>query len=150
MPYLFRVDGKAQKNRGNVNLGVDGRYFINNHIHFGGRFAVDLETRGGSYRQLSLAPGVGYRWLMQKRFSPFVRFDVPVILRGALNNAGSSKKTDFGVSIGGGVVWDLGGALGIPNTAIRYDFNFQYLLGVGAAVRVLALELFKFGLEYRF
>jgi hypothetical protein len=150
MPYLFRVDGNSVKTRGNLNLGLDGRYFVDENLNFGGRFGMDLQKRGASVRRISFEPGLQYRWMTHERFSPHFRFDVPVALRGAPNNVGSDSKMDVGIGSGGGLSWNLGGALGVPGMALRYDFGFQYWLGIGDAVTVLALELFKFGLEYRF
>jgi hypothetical protein len=150
MPYTLRIDSTSHKGRGNMNLGVDGRYFLDENLNLGGRFAFDLQKRGGSTRQITFAPGLQYRWLSTDRFSPYFRADIPVVLHGAANNAGSSGKMDVGISTGFGLAWNLGGAMGVPNAAIRYDFGLEYLLGLGAAVNILAIELFKFGLEYRF
>lgn len=150
MPYTLTVDGNSQKARGNLNLGVDGRYFLDENFNLGARFSFDLQKKAGSARQLVFAPGVQYRWLTADRFSPYFQAGLPVILRGAANNAGSTGKVDLGISTGLGLAWNLGGAIGVPNTLVRYDFGVQYLFGLGSAVPVLGLELFKFGIEHRF
>ncbi|MFH1262897.1 MAG: hypothetical protein V1495_05585, partial [Pseudomonadota bacterium] len=144
------VDGSANKKRGNPNLGFSGQYFIDENLALGARFGIDVRERSGVPRKVVFAPGLEYAWLTASRFSPFFSAGLPMILEGAANTRGSSAKKDLGISAGFGLRWNLGGAIGIPNTLLRYDFNLDYMFGVGSAASSLALELFALGIDYRF
>lgn len=150
MPYTLRVDGANSRNRANLNVGIDGRYYYTDNMNFGVRFAFDVEKRTASNRQIGLMPGVQYVWMPHERFNPFVRADLPVTLKGAPNTSGSANKQDVGLAGGVGLGWNLGDAIGVQNMSIRYDFAMNYYFGLGSAVSVLALDIFKIGFDYRF
>ena len=146
MPYLLRANGNSVNDRGNFNMGVDGRYWLNENMNVGGRFAFDIENRGGGDRAVSFAPGTQYRWMPSEQFNPYVRADMPITFNGAAGNGGA----DLGISGGLGIAWNLGQAIGIENLRVRNDFNLAYNFGVGDAVSTLAIDFFRVGLDYRF
>ena len=141
MPYVLSVDGTSVNSRGNFNIGVDGRYQLTENWNTGLRFAFDVEARQGSIHQLNLAPGVQYLWMPQEIWNPYVRMDLPILLRG---------QQDVGISGGLGLAWNMGEMIGVENLLVRYDFNVLYTFGAGSALPVLGLEFFKIGLDYRF
>ena len=144
MPYVLSADGNKVNERGNFNIGVDGRYWITENINAGMRVNFDVEERTPGSRQFAMAPGAQYHWMTTERFSPFARFDLPILL---LNK----PEQDIGVSLGGGVAWNLGDAIGVQNLLVRYDFAFNWFFGLGNATNnVIALDLFKIGFDYRF
>lgn len=150
MPYVLTTDGNKTNERGNLNLGVDGRYFVTENFNLGGRFSYDVEEQTGTFRQIAVAPGAQYMWMPSETFVPYVRGDLPVIIQGAVNTAAEDDKFDFGVSAGAGIAWKLGNTIGVENLSLRYDFNLGYTFGISDAVPVLALEFAKFGVDYRF
>ncbi|MCB0308596.1 MAG: outer membrane beta-barrel protein [Bdellovibrionales bacterium] len=149
IPYFLTADGNKVNDRGNMNLGVDGRYFVTENMNVGGRFSYDLEDSNG-FRQIAVAPGVQYHWMPGETFVPYVRGDLPVIIQGAANSVAQDDKFDFGISAGAGVAWNLGNTIGVENLSIRYDFNLGYTFGISDAVPVLGLEFAKVGVDYRF
>jgi len=146
MPYTLRAAGNSVNTRGNMNIGIDGRYWLSENLNVGSRVAMDIETRAGSERAFAIAPGVQYRWLTQEAFNPYVRADVPVTLNGAAGTGGA----DIGMSGGLGLAWNLGQSVGLENLLLRYDFNVGYNFGVGDSINTLGIEFFKLGMEYRF
>ncbi len=153
LPYTLGVDNNYNSNtrgRGNFNAGIDGRYFVNENWNLGARVSFDVEKRGLSERQVVLTPGTQYHFMAGETWMPYLRGDLPVILRAAPNTAGSKSKQDIGISAGGGLAWNLGNAIGMENMLVRYDFDFQYTFGLGDALPVTSLEFFKIGFDYRF
>lgn len=151
LPYVVSVDGSTSaKGRANFNIGVDGRYMMTENWNFGARFSFDAEKRAGSTRQIALTPGVQYHWMPGEMWMPFIRADLPVMLRGAANNVGSTSKQDIGIGAGAGIAWNLGDAIGVENMMLRYDFDFAYTFGMGDALPVFGIEFFKIGFDYTF
>ena len=141
LPYSLLVDGNSNTNRMNFNIGVDGRYQFTENWNAGFRFSFDVEAHNGLTRQVGLAPGTQWHWMPNERFNPYFRFDLPILFR---------DQQDIGLGGGAGVVWNLGDAIGVDNMTVRYDFALNYYVGVGSAVDLLALDLFKIGFDYKF
>ncbi len=141
MPYSLYVDGNSLRERANLNLGVDGRYWMNENVNLGLRVAFDVEKQTGTTRQFQLSPGLQYHWMPLERWNPYVRVDLPVHLRG---------NQDIGLTAGLGMAWNLGDAIGVENMSLRYDFDINYMFGLGDALDVLALDIFKVGFDYNF
>lgn len=150
LPYTIAIDGNSVNSRNNVNLGMDYRYFTSDNLNFGLRFAMDVEKQLGSVRQYSISPVVQYQWFQGHTWMPYFRSDLPVVLNGAPSSTGSTSEKDFGVSIGGGLAWNLGNQIGINNMILRYDFSASYLFGFGGALNMLSVEFFRIGVDYRF
>jgi len=152
LPYILTVDGNDATTRGNFNVGVDGRYMMSENWNLGTRIFFDVEKRGGSNRQFGIMPGTQYMWNTDGRWMPYLRGDIPIIFRGAINNTttNSSSKQDVGIAGGAGIAWNLGDAIGVENMMLRYDFNFSYTFGMSSALPVFALEFFKIGIDYHF
>jgi hypothetical protein len=150
IPFTLMVDGNGVRGRQNLNVAIDGRYWWNEEGNAGLRFSFDAEKRSGSLRRLGLAPGVARHFLPNEDWSPYLRLDVPMLFRGAPNEAGSADQFDIGFSGGAGVAWKLGDAIGWPGMEFRYDFDISYFIGAGGALSVLALDLFRVGVDYRF
>jgi hypothetical protein len=150
MPYALTVDGNSLNERGNFNIGLDGRYWATDNINYGVRFGFDVEEQNGMPMMYTMAPGMQYHWMPTESWQPFVRFDLPLVLAGAMNGTGSSSTFDMGIATGIGLAWNLGSMIGVENLSIRYDFDVNYLFGIGDALPVLALDLFKIGFDYRF
>lgn len=140
-PYVLMVSGSSFTERGNTAVGVEGAYHWTESFHSTLRSEFDVDSKNGLNKQVALAPGLQYRWLTEERFNPFFRFDLPVYLK---------SSQDIGAAVGLGLIWNLGGAIGLPGMALRYDFNVEYDVGLGDAVSVLSLDMLKIGVEYRF
>ena len=150
LPFTLLVDGKGNSGRENLNLGADFRHWFTETQNWGLRFGFDLDRHNGLFRKLGLAPGYAHHWLVHENWRPFLRFDAPFLLRGALNNKGAKDQKDLGIGGGAGFVWKLGDAVGLDDLEFRYDFDFHYYFGIGDAVTVVGMDLFRFGFEYRF
>ena len=151
VPYLYRANGTNVKTRGNINMGVDYRYFTSENMNLGLRASFDVEKRSGTNRQFGVSPGMQYLWTPGETWVPFARADLPFTLRGAPNTSGSSSKQDVGVSGGLGMGWNVGKQFNSEtNLMLRYDLDVAYMFGVGSAVNSLSFEFAKIGLDYRF
>src|SRR5262249_35693400 len=102
------VNGDGNRDRMNLDLGVDLRHWFLDTTNYGLRFSFDLEHQTGTVRKVGLAPGIAQHWMPLEHWRPFLRFDLPVVLHGAANTASKSDQTDLGVSGGAGFVWKLG------------------------------------------
>jgi hypothetical protein len=149
-PYLVTVDGNGVQTRGNINLGVDYRYFTNDNLNVGLRYGYDVEKQTGSNRVMTLSPGIQYQWFQGQTWMPFVRSDLPVFLQGAASSTGSSSQKDMGFGLGGGIAWNIGNQIGIDHLILRYDFTTSYIFGIGNALSQFGIEFFKIGMDYRF
>ncbi len=149
LPYTLTVDGNTARNRANFNIGVDGRYMMNENWNLGARFAFDVEKQTGTARQISFIPGVQYHFMPEETWNPYIRADLPVLLSGAAH-ATSTSKQDVGIGAGFGLAWNIGEAIGVQNMAVRYDFNFFYTFGMGSTLPVFGLEIMKIGFDYKF
>lgn len=149
-PYLLLVNGNGENTRANMNLGMNYRYFTNDNLSFGLRYALDIEKQALTARAMSVAPGLQVQWFQGQNWMPYFRADVPYLMHGAPNATLDSGQQDVGVDVGTGLAWNLGNQIGINNLLFRYDFTFSYFFGLGGAFTQLSLEFFKFGMEYRF
>jgi hypothetical protein len=150
MPYVLKANGGSVKERGNMNMGLSARYWTNDNVNYAVRLAFDLEEKLTN-RQIVLAPGLQYHFMeATSALRPYVRGDLPITLMGAPNTGGVDSKQDIGLAAGVGVAWNMGEAVGVENLSMRYDFDMAYNFGMGDAVTVLSLDIFKIGFDYRF
>jgi hypothetical protein len=149
-PYAIAVDGDGVNARANLNFGIDYRYFTNDNLNVGLRYGMDVETQGGSAREISIAPGIQYQWFQGQTWMPYIRSDLPVTVQGAANATGSSGQEDLGIATGAGLAWNLGNQIGISHLLFRYDFTVEYMFGFGSALNAFSMEFFKIGMDYRF
>ena len=150
LPYSLLVDGQDARSRLNLNAGIDTRWWWNDEGNVNLRIDMDMEKKTGSFRRMGVALGVAKYFLSGENFRPYVGLEVPARFRGAPNAAGTKDKMDIGISGRGGFVWRLGDAIGWPGMDFRYDFGVYYFFGAGRAVSELGLDLFRFGIDYRF
>lgn len=149
-PYILTIDGNSVSQRANLNMGLEYRYFTNDTLNFGLRYAFDVEKQAGSNRMMAVVPEIQVQWLQGQTWMPYFRADLPFLLKGAPNTAGDSDQMDLGANIGTGLAWNLGNQIGIDHLLLRYDFTIGYLFGIQDALTQISLEFFKIGMEYRF
>jgi hypothetical protein len=150
LPLTLMVDGNGTHDRENLNMGIEGRHWFTDQMNYGIRFHFDVEEKGGTARKAGMTPGYAHHWMPLENWRPFIRLDLPILFRGAANNAGSRSKADFGISGGAGFGWRIGDALGLPGMEFTYDFDLFWFFGAGDAVPVVGLDLFRAGFHYRF
>lgn len=149
IPYRLAVDGGAQRERANMNLGADARYYFTDAFSVGSRLGFDLQDEHGP-RQVNLSPGVQYRWLPAERFSPYARADVPLIFQGAVNEDAADDRFDVALHGGFGLALNLGRSLDWGGLVLRYDCGVGYTFGLASALPVMEIEFARFGLDYVF
>ncbi len=149
-PYILTIHGDSVMGRGNLNMGINYRYFTNDTLSFGLRYALDVEKQFGTARTMSVAPGIQVQWLQGQNWMPYFRGDLPFVLHGAPNATLDSDQMDLGVNVGTGLAWNIGNQIGLDHLLLRYDFTFGYFFGIASAWNQLSLEFFKIGMEYRF
>lgn len=141
MPYSLQTGGASFTEAGNTQMGIDGRYWMNEKVNLGLRFAFDLYEDNGFDQQIWLEPGVQWHFTRDEAFDPFLRLDLPVALK---------SDQDMGISGGIGLAWNFGHAIGVENLSMRYDFDIGYLFGIGEAADLLYLNIFRLGFDYSF
>lgn len=150
IPYLFTVDGNGFHDPDHMNAGMHVNYFISNNVAFGTRFSVDIEEDTGRFRRWVLAPGIMYQWFQGRTWMPYIRTDIPVVIKGAITNSGSNSKQDVGFLGGFGLAWNIGNQMGLKNLLLSYEFSARYFFGFGDALRNFGVEFARFGIQYRF
>jgi hypothetical protein len=146
VPFRLNVQGKGNSGQENLMLGTEFRYDASDLAQWGFRFQVDLDRYRGAFRRWGIAPFLTEHWMWHETWHPYARFELPFLLKGAPNNLGSDSKLDLGLGGGVGVAWRIENS----PLAIYYDFGFHYFFGIGDALSILSIDLFRIGMAYRF